>query len=100
MVGLRGARPVSDTLLVPVQPRSFDIWAIVQMGSLVAEGRDNASARAALAEVEGLEMIEAQLVRRRAYSNAAAQGAGIGEMQPMGAKAMEELSAFAAALFL
>jgi len=117
--GLRAALTVSDTLLVPVQPRSFDIWAIAQMASLVAEarelnealrafivinaadaqGRDNAAARESLSDVAGFEMIETQLVRRKAYPNAAAQGAGIIEMQPSDAKAIEELSKLAATLF-
>lgn len=36
---LRAALTVSDTLLIPVQPRSFDIWAIGQIAELVRESR-------------------------------------------------------------
>src|SRR5689334_20567454 len=32
---LRAALTVTHTLLIPVQPRSFDIWSVDQMGQLV-----------------------------------------------------------------
>ena len=34
---LRAALTVSSTLLIPVQPRSFDLWAIHQIADLVKE---------------------------------------------------------------
>src|SRR3546814_9469455 len=34
---LRGALTVADTLLVPVQPRSFDVWALDQVAALRSE---------------------------------------------------------------
>ena len=37
---LRAALTVADTLLVPVQPRSFDVWALDQVSALVAEARE------------------------------------------------------------
>src|SRR3546814_5792752 len=37
---LRAALTVADTLLVPVQPRSFDVWALDQVAALVAEARE------------------------------------------------------------
>ena len=37
---LRAALTVADTLLIPVQPRSFDIWAVDQMAELVKEARE------------------------------------------------------------
>src|SRR3546814_20330858 len=44
---LRAALTVADTLLVPVQPRSFDVWALDQVAALVAEAREiNAGLRA------------------------------------------------------
>ena len=73
---LRAALLVSQTLLIPVQPRSFDIWAVDQMAELVkeareinadlyalavlnaadAQGRDNADAAEAIQEVEGITL--------------------------------------------
>src|SRR5215212_10896159 len=37
---LRAALTVTETLLIPVQPRSFDIWAVDQMSELVKEARE------------------------------------------------------------
>lgn len=116
---LRAALTVSDVLLVPVQPRSFDIWAIDQVAVLVAEareinpdlralaflnsadaqGRDNAEAREALADIKGMQTLEEMVVRRKAFPNAAAQGRGVSEAQPRDAKAVEEIAALSRAAF-
>jgi chromosome partitioning protein len=116
---LRAALTVSDVVLVPVQPRSFDIWAIDQMGALVAEareinpelralvflnaadaqGRDNSEARDALAEVPGLRILDVTVIRRKAFPNAAAHGRGVTEVQPRDGKAVEELTALAEEAF-
>jgi chromosome partitioning protein len=116
---LRAALTVSDIVLVPVQPRTFDIWALDAMAALVAEareinpnlgafvflnaadaqGRDNAEAREAMAELSGIRALDVMIVRRKAFPNAAAQGRGIVEMRPADTKAVEELSALADAAF-
>lgn len=92
---LRAALTVSDALLVPVQPRTFDVWALDQVVALIreareinpdlramaflngadAQGRDNAEAREAMAEIEGIETTNLMLIRRKAYPNAASQAA-------------------------
>lgn len=74
---LRAAITVAQTLLIPLQPRSFDIWAVDQMAELVketreistelralavlnaadAQGKDNADAGKALKEVEGITLL-------------------------------------------
>jgi len=116
---LRAALTVADVLLVPVQPRSFDIWAIDQIAALVAEareinpelralaflnaadtqGRDNAEALEALADIGGIKTLEAMVVRRKAFPNAAAQGRGVTEIQPRDLKAVDEITALARAAF-
>jgi chromosome partitioning protein len=116
---LRAALTVSDKLLVPVQPRTFDVWALDQVAALVAEareinpglqalaflnsadaqGKDNAEALEALRDVKGLEALAAVIVRRKAFPNAASQGRGVTEMQPRDAKAVEELTAITDAAF-
>jgi chromosome partitioning protein len=116
---LRAALTVSDVLLIPVQPRSFDIWAIDQVAVLVAEareinpelkamaflnaadaqGRDNAEAREALADIAGIQTLDEMIVRRKAFPNAAAQGRGVTEVQPRDTKAVEEIIALARAAF-
>jgi chromosome partitioning protein len=114
---LRAGLTVSDLLLIPVQPRSFDIWAIDQMAALVAEareinpklkaltflnaadaqGRDNAEAREALQDVQGIQCLDVMIVRRKAFPNAASRGQGVIEAQPKDGRAVEELTALAEA---
>ena len=115
----RAALTVSDVLLVPVQPRTFDVWALDQVAALVreaqeinpalralaflnaadAQGRDNQDARDAMADVPGIETLDLVLVRRKAYPNAASLGRGILESQPRDAKAVEELAALCKVAF-
>jgi len=112
---LRAGLTVSDLLLIPVQPRSFDIWAIDQMAALVAEareinpklkaltflnaadaqGRDNAEAREALQDVQGIQCLDVMIVRRKAFPNAASRGQGVIEAQPKDGRAVEEITALA-----
>lgn len=116
---LRAALTVSHVLLVPVQPRSFDIWAIDQVAVLVAEareinpelralaflnaadaqGRDNLEALEALADIKGIDTLAETIVRRKSFPNAAAQGRGVTEIQPRDAKAVEEIAALSRAAF-
>jgi chromosome partitioning protein len=119
---LRAALTVSDVLLIPVQPRSFDIWALDAMAALVgeareinpdlralaflnaadAQGKDNAEAREALSELSersSIGALDVTIVRRKAFPNAAAQGRGVVEIRPPDAKAVEELAALADAAF-
>jgi chromosome partitioning protein len=94
---LRAALIVSNLVLIPVAPRSYDLWGADQTAELVREactmnpklravaflnmadvaGPDNAEALAALGELEGIEVCDCRLVRRKAYSNAAAQGLSV-----------------------
>ena len=116
---LRAALTVSDRVLIPVQPRSFDIWALDAMAALVgeareinpdlralaflnaadAQGKGNAEAIAAMAEAAAIRAEEVTIVRRKAFPNAAAQGRGVVEMRPPDAKAVEELAALAEIAF-
>ena len=117
---LRAALTVADRLLVPVQPRSFDIWALDQMAELVAEakalnerleaftmlnaadaqGRDNDEAAEALRQVPGIVYLPDLVVRRKAFPNAAAAGRSVLEQNPRDAKATDELEALARAIFV
>jgi len=116
---LRAALTITHTLLVPVQPRSFDIWAVDQVAELVkeareinsdlrallllnsadAQGRDNEDAADALREVEGLELLSVIVGRRKAFPNAAAGGRAVTEQTPKDPKAVEELHALMAVLY-
>lgn len=115
---LRAALLVADALLVPYLPRSFDVWALQQVGRLVMEagrarpglkawaflncadpgGRDNADAAAAVAGVPALEYLAAPLSRRKAFANAAGSGRCVHELKPKDAKAANELTALQTAI--
>lgn len=118
---LRAALVLSDVLLVPFQPRSYDVWALEDIASLVDEARsvrdglrcyavlncadpgdastDNTDAAAAVADVPQFEYLATPLRRRKAYSNAAGQGLSVLEFKPSDKKAIEELNALINKLF-
>lgn len=115
---LRAALTVSDLLLIPTAPRSFDLWGVDQTAELVSnvrdinpnlralavvnladfQGRDNRDAAAMLADVDGVEVLRARLVRRKVYPNAAAQGLSILEVAGA-SKACAEFRQLVNALF-
>ena len=94
---LRAALTVASLVLIPVKPRSFDLWGAEQTADLVtearaineglravavlneadAQGKDNQAALDALAEVAGLEIAPVILGRRKAFPNAAAAGLSV-----------------------
>ena len=112
---LRAALVLSDVLLVPFQPRSYDVWALNDIAALVDEARsvrdglrayavlncadagehsiDNAEAAAAVADVPQFEYLPAALRRRKAFANAAGAGLSVLEIKPQDGKAIEELKA-------
>jgi chromosome partitioning protein len=114
---LRAALTVADVVLIPVQPRSFDLWGVDQTAELVKEareineglraisvinaadsqGKDNEAAAEALREVEGVELALGFIVRRKAFPNAAAAGLSVLEYDDP--KAIEELNHLTEMLF-
>jgi|APThiThiocy_cv2_1041547.scaffolds.fasta_scaffold13258_5 chromosome partitioning protein len=117
---LRAALTVADTLLIPVQPRSFDLWAIDNIAALVkeareinerlraiiilnaadAQGSDNDAAAESLGEADGLEYLPLPVGRRKAFPNAAALGRSVLEQSPRDQKAVQELAALTKAVFV
>lgn len=115
---LRAALTVANVVLIPVQPRSFDLWGVDQTAELVkearelneglkaisvlnaadAQGKDNEAAAEALREVEGVELAPGFIVRRKAFPNAAASGLSVLEHDDL--KAIEELNRLAEMLFV
>jgi len=116
---LRAALTVTDVLLVPVQPRSFDIWAVDQVVALIqeareinptmravamlnaadAQGNDNKGALDALRDMESIELLEFSIGRRKAFPNAASAGRAVIEQSPKDPKAIEELTAILNAIY-
>lgn len=118
---LRAALVLSDVLLVPFQPRSYDVWALNDIAALVDEARsvrdglrvyavlncadpgtsstDNAEAAAAVADVPQFEYLPLPIRRRKAFANAAGAGMSVLEIKPADKKANEEINAIVNALF-
>ena len=94
---LRAALTVARLVLIPVQPRSFDLWGVDQTMELIAEardlneslraiavlnaadprGRDNETAASLLRDNDALELASPIIVRRKAFPNAAAGGLSV-----------------------
>jgi chromosome partitioning protein len=116
---LRAALTVADTVLVPFQPRSVDLWVGSQIGGLIAEarsvnenlkafavlnvadpqGRDNDDASGALASIEGIEPLAVTVVRRKAFPNAFSAGLSVLEQVPRDAKACSEMLSLVTTLY-
>lgn len=118
---LRAAMSLADVLLIPFEPRSFEVWALEDVAALVDEVRsvrdglrvcaflnkaepgvlstDNRDAAAALAEYPQIEYLPTMLRRRKAYSNAAGSGLSVSEMRAKDPKAVAELRALISAVF-
>lgn len=118
---LRAALVLSDVVLVPFQPRSFDVWSLADMGSLIDEARsvrdglqcyavincadpgdratDNQDAAEALADYPQFVLLDTPLRRRKAFANAAGQGLCVSELRPKDAKADSELTNLIKLLF-
>lgn len=118
---LRAALVLSDILLVPFQPRSYDVWALNDIAELIDEARsvrdglrafavlncadpgeastDNADAAAAVAQVPQFEYLATPIRRRKSFANAAGQGLSVLEIKPADKKASEELNSLLTILF-
>jgi chromosome partitioning protein len=118
---LRAAMSLADVLLIPFEPRSFEVWALEDIAALVDEVRsvrdglrvyaflnkaesgvmsaDNRAASEALADYPQIEYLSRKLVLRKAYSNAAGAGMSVAEVKDKDPKAIAELKALIAAVF-
>lgn len=120
---LRAALGVSDVLLVPFQPRSFESWALEDMAALISSVRasreeplpayailnladpgalsaDNRDAEKSLADFPQMQFLNKPLVRRKSFSNASGLGLSVSEMKPSDPKAVHELNALMKAFFI
>lgn len=118
---LRAALILSDVLLVPFAPRTYDVWALDDMAKLIDEARavrdglrayavlnladpgvlaaDNREAAEAVANVPQLEYLPVVVRRRKAFSNAAGQGMSVLEQSARDPKAIREISALVSSVF-
>ncbi len=116
---LRAALVVADTVVIPVQPRTFDVWSTSLMGGIVREARhvneklravavlnmadpsgmDNGEAIEAISGIEGVECLEVMIGRRKAFPSAASSGLSVIEQPRADQKAVAELESLVAAIF-
>jgi chromosome partitioning protein len=118
---LRAALVLSDVLLVPFQPRSYDVWALNDIAVLVDEARsvrdnlrafailncadpgdvstDNTEAAEAVADIPQFQYLSAPIRRRKSFANAAGQGLSVLEIKPGDKKAKNELNTLIEMLF-
>ncbi len=118
---LRAALVLSDVLIVPFQPRSYDVWALNDMAALIDEVRsvrdglrafavlncadsgdssiDNKEAAEAVADYPQFEYLATPIRRRKSFANAAGQGLSVLEIKPTDKKAVNELNTLIKALF-
>lgn len=116
---LRAALTIADQVLIPVLPRSVDIWALDQMTELVREareinerlralvvlnqaypaGKDNGEALEIIGEAQDLEILPFTIGQRKAFSNATGSGRAVTEYLPKDPKAITELENLLQALY-
>lgn len=118
--GLRAALTVADVALVPFQPRSFDLWTLDKVASLITEakqyrdkplrtvavlncadpsGLDNTAAVVALSGSDVIAYLDAPIGRRKAFPNACSEGRGVCELKRPDPKANAEMAALVRAVF-
>lgn len=118
---LRAALILSDILLVPFQPRSYDVWALNDMAALIDEASsvrdglqcyavmncadpgtlsvDNMEASNAVDETPQFTYLPTPIRRRKSFANAAGEGLSVLEAKPQDEKACHEMKALIRALF-
>lgn len=109
----RSALLIADYYLIPFKPRSFDVWTMGKVRSLIEEvhalnknlkvlvcinqgdarGLDNDEAFKILEENPNFKMITSYVCHRKAFANAAAMGLGVGELEKKDSKAYDEIYA-------
>ena len=107
----RAALFVSDVYLIPFAPRSYEIWTLSKVLSLLGEiqgtrasplrvysflnkadarGVDNSEATDVLLENVELNLIDFPIVNRKAFASAASKGLSVFEITPTDEKATSE----------
>jgi len=107
---LRAALTITDILVIPIQPRTFDVWAMENLILLIDEaesfnpklkvctllnlgetqGKAVSEAREALSEYVDLHHLKSVIMRRKVYADSIASGLGMMEMKPRNKKAIIE----------
>lgn len=115
----RAALTIADLILIPLPPRSPDIWTLDKVAELIeevrtvnpdlkaycfinradAQGGDNKQAATLIKETEGLEFIKPLIGDRKAFPNAHTEGLAVHEVKSKDTKAVKELEVLYKYLF-
>ena len=110
-INQRAALSTADKLIVPFVPRSFDLWTLDKVSSIVNEiqqinpslhsytflnkadsrGDDNEDAQAMMKENDNLTTLPVIICNRKAFGNAAAEGKAVNELKIIDKKAVLEI---------
>ena len=109
----RSALSIADLFLIPLQPRSADLWTLERVSTLISElktinpnlkcggfinrafpaGSDNQDSMEVIAETENIELIPLKIGDRKSFSNSFGAGLAVQEITPRDEKALRELQA-------
>jgi chromosome partitioning protein len=107
----RAALSVADLLLIPLQPRSVDLWTLGNVSQVISEvltinpklksvafinrafstGNDNQDAMNIIADTKHIDLAPFIIGDRKSFSNSFGLGLTISEIRPLDKKALEEL---------
>ncbi|GAB3901503.1 AAA family ATPase [Spirosoma agri] len=108
----RAALIISDVALIPIQPRSHDVWTLSKLTEMLSEiqatrieplivhsflnraditSADNRETSEALASMPELGFVPHAIKNRKAYPNAGAKGLSVSEMEVPDKKAVAEI---------
>lgn len=110
----RAALIIADVALIPIQPRSHDVWTLTKMSEMLSEiqasrvkplivhsflnraditSADNRETSEALASMPDLGFVPHAIKNRKAYPNAGAKGLTVSEVETPDKKAVAEIDA-------
>lgn len=110
-INQRAALSIADKLIVPFVPRSFDLWTLEKVSSIVNEiqqinpslqsytflnkadsrGDDNEDAQEMMKENDNLITLPILICNRKTFGNAAAEGKAVNELKVLDKKAVMEI---------
>ena len=115
----RAALTTADKFIVPFVPRSFDLWTLDNVSSIVQEikqinpsleayaflnradskGYDNEEAQDMIKENENLMTLPVMICNRKAFGNAASEGKSVNELKIADRKAILEIDSLYKCIF-
>lgn len=118
-ISLRAALTTADIFITPFQPRSYDIWTLGELKTLINEtsvindkmksyalinrgdpiGNDNEEAMTIMKDCPELTCIPFIISQRKSFANAASNGLAVFESKPMDKKAILEIERLHAYIF-